>query len=146
MNPTPASLLHGLVGRTLSAVTLVRYAGAAGPTHPTGPVALTFSDGLSVLMKPAADGELLDVTTGGWEDAFAEPLSEEDRAYVRRCGKWTAYDVSSEEQYLSVVGHQVTSIEPMLLAARGMTGVTILTDAGKLTVRVEFDELIAALT
>ena len=30
-----------------------------------------------------------------WEDPFAEPLSDENRALVEKTGKWIAFDVSA---------------------------------------------------
>jgi len=112
----------------------------------SGPVELTFSDGTAVLFDAGADGEALAVRCGEWDDPFAEPLSEENRAFVRDHGKWTAFDVTTEDPPARLVGNPITAYDETRTAAGKLTGVTLHSPAVRLSIETRADELIAAFT
>jgi hypothetical protein len=87
------------------------------------------------------DGESLAIRRSRWKDPFAEPLSLENRAFVERSGKWTAFDVSNDPLYRELVGQAVSSVEPLLTQTGKVKGATLFTSGGALRSEVEADDL-----
>lgn len=67
-----------------------------------------------MLLGNAADGETLRVQMEAWEDPFAGPLSDENRDFVEKSGKWTAFDVSAEGVFAMFIGDVLDTVEPVL--------------------------------
>ena len=79
--------LTGLIGARITRVRHIHYVYRGMPDTGYGPLELTFG-GRVILLDGAADGEALRVSTQLWQDPFAGPLSDENRAYVDKSGQW----------------------------------------------------------
>lgn len=111
-----------------------------------GPVEVTFSDGSTFLFNVGADGESLRIEEGQWRDPFQEPLSPENREFVERSGKVTAFDVSAKRPYDALIGRTVLDIQPIVGPLNKITGAAIITDAGTIRVTIGADEVLVAVT
>ena len=105
-----------------------------------GAIELTFSDG-SVVMCDAAADWTLEFYDKAWVDPFPEPLSESDRDYLDRYGRWSAFDVTDQMPYSRLVGQRVLQTIPHLNDLLEMTGLLIRTDAADLDLQVWGGEL-----
>jgi hypothetical protein len=77
-----------------------------------------------------------------WEDPFAEPLSDENRDFVEKSGKWTAFDVSAEGAFATFIGDVLDTVEPVLAGSGKVTGIILRTGRGGVVrVGVEADDL-----
>jgi hypothetical protein len=132
-------LLTDLVGRTVSRVRRILYVMPDGTINgDRGDLELTTDDGVRVL-GVGADGEEFVVRPGAWEDAFAEPLTPENAAFIRRSGKWVAFDLSTTPPFSALVG-RITAVDPISRDGR-ITGAAVATDVGgRVEVNCDGDE------
>lgn len=133
--------LQSAVGQPIRRVRRIHYTFDGVADTEFGPVELTIGDQV-FLIDNASDGETLRVLTEEWQDPFAEPMSPENRAFVARSGKWTAYDVSGDPEFAALTGDLLQNVEPISNSDGRITGVTLRT-AGGGTVRLDViaDEL-----
>jgi hypothetical protein len=97
-------------------------------------------------MDSGSDGESLLVELQAWLEVFAEEgLSAENREFIERSGKWTAFDVSGEPEYLSLIGAQVEQVLPIRIPDGKIVGAVIETSGGKVRAEVEADDLYVAV-
>jgi hypothetical protein len=105
----PPSLIDS-VGTPIRRVRRIHYVYDGRPDTDFGPVELTIGERL-FLFDNEADGESLRVTETAWADPFPEPLSSEDREFVERSGKWTAFDVSTLRRWAKPIGERLSDVE-----------------------------------
>lgn len=106
-----------------------------------GPVEVNFHNGSTILLDAAADGEALLVATQPWSNPFQPPLSDENARFVEKCGKWSAFDVSSCPFYQRLIGAVVDDFEWQLTPSGRIKGVTLRAGEASLRVEVEADEV-----
>ena len=143
MNAWPTEI----VGRTITSVRRIRYV-FEGKTEPEGgPIELSFSGDLVVVLDAGSDGETLVVRQGQWLDPFEEPLDKVNADYVASHGKWTAFDLSKEGRYQELIGQSVDAIVPIKLPSGTQNGIVIWIRGGVLLrIEVSADELYVEMT
>jgi hypothetical protein len=129
-----------LVGREIARIRRLHYLFRDEPNTRDGAIEMTFSDG-SVVMCDAAADWTLEFYGAAWVDPFTEPLSESDRAYLDRYGRWSAFDVSDQMPYSWLIGQQVRQAIPQLNDLLELTGLLIRTDAAVLDLQQWAGEL-----
>jgi hypothetical protein len=136
----PESLIRA-IGTPIRRVRRMHYVYSDQPDTDFGPVELTVGEQL-FLFDNEPDGESLRITGAAWIDPFAEPLSAENREFVARSGKWTAFDVSADRAWASLIGEVLSEVEPIVNSAHKMTGIILRTEhGGVVRLGVEADEL-----
>ncbi len=129
-----------LVGREIARVRRLQYVFEGEANTSDGAIELTFADGYVVMCDSAADWTL-EFFGAAWVDPFRDPLSESDRAYVARYGRWCAVDVSDRAPYRSLVGRTVQQAIPQLNELLELTGLLVRTDDAVLDLQVWAGEL-----
>ncbi len=76
-----------------------------------------------------------------WADPFAEPLSHENAEFVRKAGKWTAFDLGAEPPYQELIGRVVTKVALYRSASDKVIGIQLAIDGYIVRADVEGDEL-----
>ena len=137
--------LTALVGQRISGVRRILYVGPDGQVGRTGAIELTSSEGTVVVLDSGADGESMRVTGQRWTDPFGEPLSPENRAWVDRVGKWSAFDVGDDPEYAALAAGTVLSVDP-IYENDTVTGALVRTAGGTLRAHVEFDEMLMTVS
>ena len=132
--------LTALVGQRISGVRRILYVGPDGQIGRTGAIELTSSDGTVVVLDSGADGESIRVTGLRWADPFGEPLSLENRAWVDKVGKWSAFNVRDDPEYAALAGDTVLSVDPVY-ENDTITGALVRTASATLRAHVEADEM-----
>jgi len=138
-----ASRLPGmpeLVGRRVTRVRRLHYVYRGETNTVDGPIELTFGDGFVVLIDASADWRL-EFYRGAWREPFRQPLSELDREYVDRYGKWAAVDVSGTAPYGSLIGGTIDQATPQLSGQLEMTGLLVRTEDAMLDLQQWAGEL-----
>jgi Protein of unknown function (DUF3037) len=116
-----------LVGRTVTRVRRLHYVYGGETNMMDGPIELTFGDGFVALIDASADWRL-EFYGAPWIDPFQQPLSELNRAYVDRYGKWAAMDVSGTAPYGWLVGGTITQAIPQFNDLLELTGLLVRTE------------------
>lgn len=129
-----------LVGKEISGIRRLHYVYQGEVNASDGAIVLTFADD-SVLMCDAAADWTLEFFGAAWVDPFNEPLSEMDRTYVERYGKWSAYDVTNQAPYSWLVGGTVRQAIPQLNELLELTGLLVRTDEAVLDLQLWAGEL-----
>jgi hypothetical protein len=129
-----------LVGREISRIRRLHYVFRGEANTRDGAIELTFSDG-SVVMCDAASDWTIEFYGAAWVDPFEEPLSESDRAYLDRFGRWSAFDVSDQMPYGWLIGRQVRQSIPQFNDLLELTGLLIRTDVAVLDLELWAGEL-----
>ena len=129
-----------LVGREITRIRRLHYVFQGQVNANDGPIELTFADG-SVVMCDAAADWTLEFFGAAWVDPLHEPLSESERAYVDRYGRWSAYDVTELAPYSWLVGRQVRQALPQLNDLLELTGLLVRTDDSVLDLQMWAGEL-----
>lgn len=140
------SLLKGCVGRTVMAARRIRYVYRGSIRNEHGTLELTFEDGSSICLDAGGDGETLAVTQGPWIDPFAEPLSEVNREFVDRSGKWSAFELSASEMLGQIIGQSVVEVDPRRGFMDKLVGIRFGLVSADLVAIAEADELHVTLT
>jgi Protein of unknown function (DUF3037) len=122
MSSTPA-----LVGREIARIRRLHYVFQDEVNASDGPIELTFADGSVVMCDSAADWTL-EFYGAAWVDPLPEPLSEADRAYVDRYGRWSAYDLTDQALYTGLANQTVQQAIPQYNELLELTGLVIRTD------------------
>ncbi|WP_446663586.1 hypothetical protein [Flexivirga sp. B27] len=138
---TALAVVDECVGQRVSAMRRVRYMyqGAVFSEH--GILELSFGRRTSLWMDSGHDGEKLRVCRGRWIDPFAEPLSAENREFVRTSGKWTAFDIDAEDDLGQLIGRSLDRVEPMWMFMGKLVGVRLTFGPSTVVVLSEADEL-----
>ena len=129
-----------LVGREIARVRRLHYVFQDEVNTSDGPIELTFEDGESLLCDAASDWTL-DFYGKAWVEPLREPLSETDKAYVDRYGRWRAYDVTDQPMYRGLVGRTVRQALPQYNELLEMTGLLVRTDESVLDLQIWAGEL-----
>jgi hypothetical protein len=130
-----------LVGKTIRRVRRVHYVDPSGePDIGSGFIELSSDDGFVALFDSGADGESIRGEAREWVDPFTEPLTDENREFVRRHGKWTVFDRSGAAGYAQVVGNTVVAVH-LTHAAEKVVGLDIMLDRCFVSLEVRADEL-----
>ena len=122
MSRTPA-----LVGREIARIRRLHYVFQDEVNASDGPIELTFADGSVVMCDSAADWTL-EFYGAAWVDPLPEPLSEADRAYVDRYGRWSAFDLTDQAPYSGLANQTVQQALPQYNELLELTGLLIRTD------------------
>lgn len=141
IDPELKALVDGLVGRRVIRIRRVHYVKPDQKTGATGPIEFTFVDAELVLIDVGPDGDGLRLSTGAWHDPFVEPLSAENRAYVEEVGKWTAFDVTADELYASLIGEAVRWVHPGDAAGGSVASLALGFPSSTVDIRAQADEL-----
>jgi hypothetical protein len=120
------SAVPDLVGREVTRIRRLHYVFQGEVNASDGPIELSFADG-SVVMCDAAADWTLEFFGAAWVDPLPEPLSDLDRAYVERYGRWSAYDVTELAPYNSLSGRIVQQAIPQFNDLLELTGLVIRT-------------------
>jgi hypothetical protein len=96
--------------------------------------------GFTVHFWRRSDGETVRIVAAPWEDPFAEPLSDENRAFVEQCGKWTLFNTSATPNMAPLVGHTIRSVSLVRDHRGKMRGVQLEISSALLTYLVDGDE------
>ena len=134
-SPSPASSLQQLVGKPITGVRRIWYVHKGAVNESSGPLEISFADGLAVVLDAGPDGEALSVSTDRWVDPFGSHLSPENERYVEVSGKWTAFDVAERPPYSGLVGAVLENVEPHVNPEGKLIGATLR--AGRTVVRAE---------
>ena len=138
--------LHDLADRRLRRLRRIHYQFRGDVDTTTGPIELTFDDGSVLLLDAGPDGESLGVGHEAWLDPFRPPLSAENRDYVDRFGKWTAFDVTDESPYATLIGQRVVAVDVRPSRRPDVAiGVVLRLQTAAIVVKVEGDELSVSL-
>lgn len=129
-----------LVGKEIARIDRIFYEFRGDVDAAHGALELHLSDGSVLLFGVASDGDSLRVEAGPWEDSFAEPMSEENRAFVAKHGKWCRHAVSTQERYRDLIGAVVNAVELLENQHRCKSGIALETGVRKLWLVVEADE------
>lgn len=133
--------LTSAVGATVQCARRVHYVFNGRPDTDFGPVELTIGEQV-FLFDNAPDGESLRIIEHPWHDPFREPLSEENKEFVERSGKWTAFDVSTLGPWAKLIGEPLADVEPITNEDGKMTGILLrTTHGGLIRLGVMADEL-----
>jgi hypothetical protein len=134
--------LAGLIGKRIASIRRLLYVVAGRIESETGPIEITLADGSTFLFNVGPDGESLRIEEGRWRDPFTEPLSRENREFIERSGKVTAFDVSGARPYDALIGRTVVDVKPTIGPLNKVTGAAIITDAGTIRVTIGADEVL----
>ena len=129
-----------LVGREIARVRRLHYVFLGEVNASDGAIELTFADGAVVLCDAAADWTL-EYYGAAWVEPFADPMSDSDRAYVERYGRWTAFDVSAQAPYGQLVGSTIRQAIPQFNELLELTGMLIRTEGAILDLQIWAGEL-----
>ena len=136
----PLSLIDAL-SAPIRRVRRIHYVHDGQPDTDVGPVELTIGERV-FLFDNQADGESLRVLEIGWADPFSEPLNAENRRFVQESGKWTAFDVSTIDEWANLIGEPLSGVEAITNDAGKTTGIVLRTGhGGALRLGVMADEL-----
>ncbi len=134
------SVPPALVGREITRIRRLHYVFQGEVNTSDGPIELTFADGL-VLMCDAAADWTLEAYGAAWVDPLPEPLSESDRSYVDRYGRWCAYDVTEQPPYGGLANQTVQQAIPQYNELLELTGYLIRTEEVVLDLQLWAGEL-----
>lgn len=129
-----------LVGRVMTRVRRLHYVYQGEVNASDGAIELTFGDGSVVMCDSAADWTL-EFYDAAWVDPFGGTLSESDREYVERYGRWSACDMTGEAPYSWLVGQIVRQAVPQLNDLMELVGLLVRTDDCVLDLQVWAGEL-----
>ena len=100
---------------------------------------MTVESGDVVVLDVASDWTLT-ARPGPWVDHFAEPLTEDNREFVRRHGKWSAVDLSPELAE-ALIGARIESASLIHNEMDEVDGVRFVTPAAIIVARQWGSEL-----
>ena len=129
------------VGSPIRRVRRIHYVHDGQADTDFGPVELTIGQRV-FLFDNESDGDSLRVTEAAWVDPFSEPLSPENRQFVREHGKWTAFDQSTEDDWARFIGDPLRDVETVTNDVGKTIGIILRTErGGVLRLGVLADEL-----
>jgi hypothetical protein len=119
----------------------MRYVFQEQVTSDGGPLELTFDDAGALLLDAGPNGQDLVLAAAEWIDPFVEPLSAENREFVRTHGRWTAFDVSSEPGFSTIIGSAALHAAEIRNPDDRIVGLELTFPNAVLRAEVDFDEL-----
>lgn len=138
--------LSALVGKTVRGTRRVFFAFRGEIDTEEGPLELNFDDGSVVLFRSGSDGQQLVIENQAWRDPFAEAPSEENREYVERHGKWTAFDTSGDAPYVGLIGCRIERVQAITLRDQSIADGFPVDEMMKSdNVHVDFDAIVGAV-
>lgn len=139
--------LASTVGANIVGIRRIFYVFIGSVNRSVGALELTFADGRVFVLDSGPDGESLKISAGPWEDPFlAGMMSIENRDFIDRSGKWSAFDVAREAGYAEFVGATIEKVTPTSGPGANVTGVVFAVSESKLRVHVEADDLYVQLS
>lgn len=129
------SVLDDHVGQLVTRVRRVFFEVDGGCDRSVGALEISFDDGVSIVFDVAGNGQDISIKPRSWADPFEGKMTAENIEFVRRSGKWTAFDVSVDSPYSSLIGKPLTKQTPIIIEGNGMIGVSM--DIGGHTVKAE---------
>ncbi|MGW0586394.1 hypothetical protein [Streptosporangium sp. NPDC002607] len=131
-----------LDGKLLAKVRCAFYEFKGIVERDAGFIELSFAEGTCVHFGVGPDAESLSLNPGPWIDPLALPRSRENEEYVNSHGKYTAFDVSTQEPYTEILGRVVSRVQPIINEiTSNQTGLLIDFGASCLKIEVIADEL-----
>lgn len=125
--------LTNALGQRVVAGRRGRFLAADGTDVDGGFLELTLESGDVVVLDVAGDWTLT-ARPGPWVDHFAEPLTNDNREFVRRHGKWSAVDLPPEEAE-ALVGALIGSASLIHNEMNEVEGVRLVTPAAIVVAR-----------
>ena len=129
-----------LVGRKIERIKRLHYASQGETNTSDGAIELTFADGSVIMCDTAADWTL-QFFGAAWVDPFPEPISDEERSYMDRYGKWVVADVTDQAPYRALVGETISQVIPQFNDLLELSGLVIRTDTAVLDLQMWAGEL-----
>ena len=120
-----------------------RFVAADGTEVEGGFLELTLDSGDVVVLDVGGDWTLT-ARPGPWVDHFVEPLTEDNREFVRTHGKWSAVDLSPEEA-AALVGARIGSASLIHNEMNEVEGVRLVTPEAVIVARQWGGELQVAV-
>lgn len=134
-------LLAGFLSSAVVRVRRINYVSPGGSREASeGPVEVSLDNGVVFRLESGTDGESLRFAVGEWVDPFVEPLSPENRDFVAKSGKWTAFDVSSDRNFGRLIGGRIGDVN-LLTASGKIVGIELIFGSVTLKAEVRADEL-----
>jgi hypothetical protein len=135
-------VLASAVGRVIVRINRIFYVFQGVTNKAVGAVDLEFQDGSRIVVDSGSDGESISVQPGPWVDPFLEgDISQENRDYIAKSGKWTSFDVSRDLGYADLVGAVIEAVDPVLTPSGKMVGLVMRTSGGHIRADVEADDI-----
>jgi hypothetical protein len=100
--------LSDYMGKRVSYVRQIFYTHGHDIDRSDCQLELSMDDSSVLRLSGGTDGQSVVVSFTPWKDVFQEPLSEENREYVERHGKWSIFDTSNEERNREIVHSTIT--------------------------------------
>jgi hypothetical protein len=138
---TTFELVRAHVGSTVTRIRRIHYEFQGTLDREQGDTELWFGDRV-LWFRCASNGQSLRVVRQGWKDLLAPPLTPENQAFVKECGREVAVDVSGEPPYAALTDQVLEEIEPLLDQWQHLVGVRVRAGAGNLRIYVDGDELL----
>lgn len=138
--------LNAAVDATIVAVRRMFYVLGADVDRTEGPIEFTFHTGATLLLDAGVDGTELRIAATPWRDPFEPLVDPVNIEYVATSGKYTAFDVTDEPPYDTLVGRRVEAVSVIPLADGRPRAATLY--LGEALVKAESlaDELLVTLT
>jgi hypothetical protein len=108
-----------------------RFEAAGGTEVAGGFLEVTLDSGPVVVLDVGSDWTLT-AEPGPWTDHFAEPLTDDNREFVRTHGKWSAVALSPALA-AALVGARIESLSLLRDEMDDVVGVRLVTEAGVVT-------------
>lgn len=137
--------MRPIVGSRLTRVRRTYFVHGEGVDRSEGGVELSFSSGHFVFGDAGPDGDSMAISYEEWVDVFAEPLSPENREFVRTSGKHVAFDVSNDQPFKDLVGGSVMDIFEMSGVSGKSIGYVFNVHGEMLVMWVNSDETFATV-
>ena len=128
------------VGDTLSGVRRVHHVLGDTVNRKDGAIEFRFESGRILFCDSGPDGESIKLTEQPWVDPFEGNMSPENVRFVRQSGKLTAFDVSAEEPFASLIGSKVFDLAPMMGISGKIFGLVVNIYGALIAVYATFDE------
>jgi hypothetical protein len=138
--PLLPSSLKSLPGKRVRSVARILFEHGGRFDADDGPLELFLDDGTVVLLDGAGDGESLRLRNAHWVEPFEPPLSEENRLFIERHGKWCRVDQSSEPTFSRLVGKVISSVMILVNEFDKVAGVQLSIEGTNLWFVVAADE------
>lgn len=122
-----------LIGRRCAAVSRVVHQFTGQAPTPTGPLELTWDDGLVTVVDVHADWTL-NISIDPWVDPYLQAGSSERDRLGRELGLWSRRPADASNGLSALVGATVTAVEPRYNEVDELVGIDIAFDAIRLTI------------
>lgn len=134
-------------GDSVARISRLRYeVGGKVTSDPAdGAVEIAFAGGGVLFCDTGPDGDSLRLQDSAWIDPFTGPLSPENEEFVRTSGKWVRYDVSTEPQFVDLIGRKLFDIAPMVGSTGRLHGLLLDISGFKFLIYANADEVHVSL-